>query len=132
MEALSSTDDAAIATTRWPPPLLALHLCHPYWRPPHQLVDAAAFLLEVGKLPAGELALLRHLDRQRIDPAIVDQHLVVQMRTGRESGVADEADHLPLPHLHALAHALGEAAHVRIGRLVAVGVADADIVAVLA
>src|SRR5580704_9649787 len=48
------------------------------------------------------------------------------MRTGRQSGGADKSDHLALPHACAFVDVTGEGAHMPIGRLVAVVVADQD------
>ena len=97
-----------------------------------QVVDAGALLLELGELPSLELALARHLDLKRIDEAAVDQHLVVQVRARGEAGGSDVADDLALAHLDAGRDALREAQHVSVGGVIAVGVADADVVAVLA
>src|SRR5262249_42621943 len=47
------------------------------------------------------------------------------------SGRADVADDLTLAHAHARLDAVGKPLHVSVGGLVSVGVADADIVAVL-
>ena len=80
----------------------------------------------------GQLALARHLDRQRIDEARIDQHLVVKVRAGGEAGRADIADDLALAHLLAGGDALAEAQHVAVGGVIAVGMADAHVVAVLA
>ena len=52
------------------------------------------------------------------------------VRTRGAAGRSDVADHLTLLNAHARAHALGEALHVGIGRLVSAIVADADVDAV--
>ena len=57
------------------------------------------------------------------------QHFVVQVRAGGAARGADIADHLALAHARAGAHAARKARHVRVRRLIAVGVADADVVA---
>src|SRR5262249_11832738 len=98
----------------------------------HQVVDARALLLEIGELFAAELPFARHLDRHRVDEAVVDEHLEVHVRSRGQTRGADIADDLPLPHLHALADARRQARHMPIGRLVAVGMTNADVVAVLA
>ena len=49
----------------------------------HQLVDADTLFLEFGKILAFELPLARHLNRHRIDKAIVDENLEVHVRTRR-------------------------------------------------
>src|SRR5262245_15450344 len=56
----------------------------------------------------------------------------MQVRPGRQSGRADIADHLSLAHFLAGLQAAGESRHVAIGGLVAVGVPDADVLAVAA
>src|SRR5581483_7886838 len=98
----------------------------------HEVLYARPFLQELGELPAGQLALARHLDGHGVHIAAVDQHLEVDVRARGQARRADIADDLALAHLDALADARGEARHVAIGGLVAVGVPDADIVAVLA
>jgi len=56
----------------------------------------------------------------------------MQVRSGRQSGRTDIADHLSLAHFLAGLHAAGESRHVAIGGLIAVGVPDADVLAVAA
>src|SRR5262249_49868574 len=62
----------------------------------------------------------------------VDQYLEMHVRTRREAGRADVPDDLALADFDALAHARCKARHVAVGGLVAVGMANADIVAVFA
>src|SRR6516165_9254933 len=54
------------------------------------------------------------------------------MRARGDAGAAHVADNLPLAHLYALADPGAEARHVAVGGLVAVGMANADVVAVFA
>ena len=84
-----------------------------------------ALLLEARQHRAFQLAPARQLDAHRIDEAAVDADLVMHVRAGRQAGRADEADHLALAHVLAFVDAAREGAHVAIGGLVAVGVADA-------
>src|SRR4029450_1591946 len=98
----------------------------------HQRLDAVPLLLEFGELPAGELEPARHGDGHRVDEVVVDQDLEVAMRAGRPAGRADIADDLALLHGDAGRDTFGVARHVAVSRGVAVGVADADIIAVAA
>ena len=93
---------------------------------------AVALALEARQHRAVEHAAARQLHAQRIDEAAVDQDLVVHVRAGREPGRADIADHLALAHAGAGLRRAGERGHVAVGGLVAVGVADADVLAVAA
>ncbi len=45
-----------------------------------------------------EFAAARQLDAHRVDKAAVDANFVVHVRAGRQTGGADEADHLALAH----------------------------------
>ena len=108
-----------------------LLVLHQHGRTPHQVVDASAFFLKIAKLLARELALARNLDRKRIDELIVDQHFEVQVRACRQARCADVADQLRLSHLGSNRDAGAEALHVAIGRVVAVGVPDANVIAVV-
>src|ERR1700730_3693166 len=54
------------------------------------------------------------------------------MGAGRLSSRTDEADHLALPHPLAGLHALGEGRHMSVGRLITIGVLQADVFAVTA
>ena len=87
-------------------------------------------LLEARQHRAVEHAAARQLHAQRIDEAAVDQDLVVHVRAGREAGRADIADHLALAHARAGLRRARERGHVAVGGLVAVGMADADVLAV--
>src|SRR5262245_31423343 len=64
-------------------------------------VDAGALALEIVEDRSIQLAAARKFDAHRIDEAAVDQHLVMQMRAGRQPGRADIADHLTLANLDA-------------------------------
>ena len=97
-----------------------------------QIIDARTFFLELHPLASGERPLARNLDGQRVDEARIDQHLVMKMRAGDDAGCADIADNFSLPHLHSGRDAFAEAEHVGVGGVVAVGMSDADVVAVLA
>ena len=88
--------------------------------------------MELGELAAAELQPARHLDGHRVDEVRVDQDLEVAMRAGRQAGRADIADDLALLHGDAGRDAGGIARHVAIGGGEAVGVADADVIAVAA
>src|SRR5690606_31770282 len=64
----------------------------------------------------------------RIDRAIVDAHLEVEVRAGRAAGAADRADHLA--GSDALADARAPRRHMRVAGHHAVAVADLDDLAV--
>ena len=59
---------------------------------------ARSFWKSASCLPA-QLAFARHLDRHRVDEAVVDQHLEVHVRARGQAGGADVADDLALAHL---------------------------------
>src|SRR6185437_3987678 len=67
----------------------------------HEFIDARLLPLEIGEVLAGELAVIRHLDRHRVHVHAVDQHLEMTMRPGGETCGADVTDDLPLPHPYA-------------------------------
>src|SRR6202049_783497 len=98
----------------------------------HHGIETIAFLFEARQQRPVERASARQLDVHRIDEAAVDQDLVVNVGAGRHAGRSDEADHLALPHLLAGLHALGEGRHVAVSGLIAVGVLQADVIAVAA
>src|SRR5690606_31262690 len=79
---------------------------------------------------AGEIAAIGDAQVHRIDLLAAPQHLVVKVRAGRTPGGADIADDLALAHLNARAHAACETRHVRVSGLIAVGVADADVITI--
>ena len=66
------------------------------------------------------------LDRHRVDEVAVDDHLVMQVRAGRQSRIAEIADGLALDDVGALDDAAAKAGHVVVGGHVAVGVLDLD------
>ena len=68
----------------------------------HELVDAVALPLERRKHPAVKLACARQFDPHRIDEVAVDDHLVVEMRASRQSGIAEIANSLALKDMGAL------------------------------
>src|SRR4029450_6906492 len=98
----------------------------------HQRLDAVPLLLELGERAAGELEPARYGDGHRVDEVVVDQDLEVTVRAGRPAGRADIADDLALFHGDAGRDAFGVTRHVAVSRRVAVGVADADVIAVAA
>ena len=54
--------------------------------PADEIIDPLALTLELGKFRPLQAALTRHLDLERIDMTLVDQDLVVQVRTGGQAG----------------------------------------------
>ena len=62
----------------------------------HELIDALALALERGEHLAVEFARAGELDRHRVDEVAVDDHLVMQVRSGRQSRFAEIADGLAL------------------------------------
>ena len=85
---------------------------------------------ERGQLLALEIAPRRQLHAERIDLVVAHQHLVVQMRSGRHAGRADEGDHLTLAHAHAAFEAARVTRKVSVRGLVGRAVPDADIFSV--
>src|SRR6056297_112101 len=69
---------------------------------------------------------------KRINRFAVHPKLEVQMRPGGPPGGADIADHLPRLHALAFAGVWGEAAHMGVAGLAAIGVVDIDGVAIAA
>src|SRR5690606_21806576 len=96
---------------------------------PIDLLDPA---LEALHFSARKLTACRQLDGSGIDLLAVHQHLVVEMRPGRCSGASNIADHISLAHPHARSDAFGESAEMGIGGLIAITVADTDVVAIAA
>ena len=94
------------------------------------MVDPFSFLPELGEHRPVELARARQLDRHRVDEVAVDDDFVVQMRAGREAGLAKVADDLALRDAHAGGDAAAEARHVIVGRDIAVCVLDLDTAAI--
>ena len=68
----------------------------------HELIDPVALPLERRKHPAVELARAGELDRHRVDEVAVDDHLVMQVRAGRQSRIAEITDGLALGDARAL------------------------------
>ena len=66
------------------------------------------------------------LDRHRVDEVAVDDHLVMQVRAGRQPGFAEIADGLALKDMRAFGDAAPEAGHMIVGGHVAIGVLDLD------
>ena len=98
----------------------------------HERVDLGLARLERGELLAFEIAPRRQLDAERIDLPVAHHDLVVQMRSGRNAGRADERDHLALPHAHADAKPARITRQMPVRRLVRRGVADAHVAPVSA
>src|SRR5262249_49676736 len=71
--------------------------------------------LEVRGILAGPHGAHRELLGQRIDRPAAAVELVMQVRTGRQAGRADEADHLALAHHDAGLDAGTQPRHVRAG-----------------
>ena len=89
-----------------------------------QIVDALAFRLEAVQVVILQGAAARQAHPHRINLSAVDDYLVVQVRTGRQTSIADEADDLALADPRTGLHAFGNRALVTVGGLIAVGVAD--------
>ena len=85
----------------------------------HQLVDSLHLLPELGVHAAIKLTAARHMKLQRIGEAAVDEHLIMQMRSGREAGGADLADQFTLPDFHAF-FMPARTAHMAVGVLISV------------
>ena len=68
----------------------------------HKLIDAVALPLERSKHPAVELPRAGQLDRHRVDEIAVDDHLVVEVRAGRQSRITEIAYSLALNDVGAL------------------------------
>src|SRR5215470_7482414 len=96
----------------------------------HDAVHAIALTLETGEHRPVKHPPSRQLDSHRIDQAAVDQHLVVQMCTCREAGRSHIADDLALANAYPGLDAASKRRHVAVGRLVTVGVAQTDILAI--
>src|ERR1700691_3363567 len=64
----------------------------------HQRVELLAILFKLSERCALEHAPARQFDGHRIDEAVVDQDLKVDVGAGGQPGGADEADDLSLPH----------------------------------
>src|SRR5690606_8422566 len=89
-----------------------------------QLRQAGA---EIGQLAPRKLGARDELDARRVHRLSVAIHLVMEMRTRREAGRADVADHLPAPH--AAAARDRDAAHMRITRGEPAAMRKLDVVA---
>src|SRR5579863_4286395 len=95
-------------------------------------VELRAVLLETGERIAVKHAAARQLDPHRIDEAAIDDDFEMDVRAGRQSGRADEADDLALAHAAADLEPARERGHVAIGGLITVVVAKANVFAVAA
>src|SRR3546814_13922317 len=62
-----------------------------------ECVDLGPVRLEILEFRSGKRHAARQLQAQRVGVALVQQHFVVQMRSGRTAGRADVADDLALP-----------------------------------
>src|SRR4051794_204842 len=75
----------------------------------HQLVDLVLLPFELGEGVTVQFPPARQPDLHGIDEMSVDDHFVMEVRSGREARIAQVPDHLPLLDPDAGSNPVGEA-----------------------
>src|SRR5580658_10910550 len=98
----------------------------------HQRVELLAVLFKLSERTPLEHASARQFDGHRVDEAVVDQDLEVDVGPGGKPGRADEANDLSLSHAAADLEPARKSGHMAVGGLITVGVIDAHVFSVTA